>query len=160
MSEAMGGSDQPRQPGESTDRPYGVQPDAGYPGFAPPPVGPVGEPPGSVRTATILLYIAAAFAIIGGVLVLLLASVSGGLVVLSVLLLAIGVAYIVLAGKLRQGNRTARIITVVLTGLSLLGNLAALGRNGSGIIGLALNGAIIYLLMFHRESKRFFGDRA
>lgn len=135
------------------------EPAAGYPGFVPPTPAPGGEPPPSVRTATILLYIAAALAILGGLLVLLLASVSGSLVVLSVLLLAIGVAYVVLTGKLRQGNRTARIITVVLTGLSLLGNLAALGRNGSAIIGLALNGAIIYLLMFHRDSKRFFGDR-
>lgn len=120
---------------------------------------PAGEPPASVRTVTILLYVAAALAFLGGGLSLILAPVSAQFLFLAVALIVVGVAYIVLTGKLRQRNRTARTVAVILSGLSLVANLLQLRRTAlSGLIGIALNGAIIYLLMFHPDSRRFFGD--
>lgn len=163
MTESSGGRepDQPRSgpPAEVTGAAEGmppVAPSSFYGGIG---VRPPTEPPTSVRTVTILLYVAAAFAFLGGLLGLIVASVSAVFLFLAVALIVVGVAYIVLAGKLRQGNRTARTVAVVLSGLSLVANLLQLRRAAlSGLIGIALNGAIIYLLMFHPDSKRFFGD--
>lgn len=153
----------PAPPGSYGEPPagYGAPGAAGYSGFGPPATGPGGDPPGSVRTVVILLYIAAGLAFLGGLFGIVAAAVSAVYLIVGLVLIAIGVAYIVLAGKLKQGNRTARTVAVVLSGLSLLANVVQLRRTAlSGIIGIALNAAIIYLLMFHADSKRFFGDPA
>lgn len=191
MSEVVGGpgSEPPRsRPEDGTGGPYDAPPtadpapqaapsadpygapraDYAAPGETSGPVGfgapaPVagGEPPSPVRTATVLMYIAAAFALLGGVLGIVAASLNSLNAVIGVLLIAFGIAYIVLAGRIRKGNRTARTVAVVLVGLSLLGDVLQLGRSTvAAIIGIVLNGVIIYLLMFHQDSKRFFGDRA
>lgn len=172
MSQPTGGpGDQPRPtpPEESGGGPYGAPPAnrtygapgaaAGYAGFGPPATGPGGEPPGSVRTVVILLYVAAALALLGGLFGIVVATVSAVFLFFGLVSIAIGVAYVVLAGKVRQGSRTARTVAVVLSGLSLLVNVVQLRRSAlSAVIGIALNGAIIYLLTFHADSKRFFGD--
>ena len=128
-------------------------------GYGAPPERGARRVPGSVRTVAILLYIGAAFAFVGALLGLVVASANGYIVILALVLAVLGAAYIFLAVRLQHADRTARMITVVLSGLSIVLNLVQLGRSPlSSLISITLGAVIIYLLMFHPDSKRFFGD--
>ncbi len=134
-------------------QPYGTQPYGAGGGVG----GPV--TPSPVRTVAILLYIGAGFAFLGALFGFVATSVNALFLIFAVILLAIGIAYIVLAGRLKKADRTARLVTVVLVSIGIVSNLATIGRNPIGsLVGIALSAVIIYLLMFNVESKRFFGD--
>ncbi len=141
MSEVMGGS--PAQPtgprGAAARRP------------APP----------AVRTASVLMYVVAGLALVQGLLSIVASAVNRTRLASALLALAFALAYVVVAGRTRQGDRVARMVALVLSGLSLLGDVLQLGANPvAGIVGLLLNGGIVGLLAFHPASRRFFGAHA
>lgn len=120
-----------------------------------------GPAPRAVRTASILMYVVAGLALVQGVLSIVASALNRTRLVGALLALAFAIAYVVLAGRARHGNRTARTVAVVLSGLSLLGDVLQLGANpAAGIVGLLLNGGIIVLLALHPASRRFFGSHA
>ena len=111
------------------------------------------EPPAGVKTASILLYVGAAFSILGGIVIFSL--LDGGIKAIGAVLILIGVAYIFLASRIRKGDRTARTIVVVLSAINILTALPGLP---STILTIVLSGLIIYFLQFQPEAKQFFGD--
>ena len=166
---------QPAQPTYGQPPAYGQQPS--YPQQPQPGAYPqMGYPaasmdtgiPGSVKTVSVLSFIAGGFSVLFGLLAFTASAattalgskaVTGIAVVLGVFLLAIGALYIVLGIKIRTGANWARITGLVLAGLSVLNGLASLGGSrggGGGIVGLALAGLIIYFLAFEPKAKAFF----
>lgn len=149
--------------------PYGAPQYGAASGYLPPQQYGVGPAlPGAVKAVSILMYVGAGFAVLGAIGLLFVTAAVGRsstvghtvgafTAVLGVVLFAIAAAYIVLATFLRRGSRVARMITVVLTGLSMLANLSHV--HGASVISLVIGALIIYLLMFNADAKRFFGDR-
>lgn len=171
MSEPTGPTDPVAPSGTSESTPTGGYAEAPPPPPPPPPSAGYagvgyglpspgsGPPPSPVRTAVILLYIGAGLGILVGIFLLLAASVVPIIAIGGVLVIGLAIAYLVLARRIAVGNRTARTVAVVLAGIGVLFDLLGIGRSPiSGIIGIALNGLIIYLLQFNPESKRFFRD--
>jgi hypothetical protein len=68
--------------------------------------------------------------------------------------LVIGVALILIGIQIRKGNNAARRAALVLCGLGLLFGILSLPF---GLLATLLNGAVLYLLAFRRDSKEFFG---
>lgn len=150
---------------------------------APAPVGPA---PRSTALAIRLMYVQVALSLLGLVITLLFrddlktslrnASPSSSQATLDTLLtttiviavvvnLVFIVLYLLLSRQVAKGKNWARIITVVLAALSVLGALSALGQDGVGlsrvlsVIGGIVGVALIVLLMFRPDSKAFFAAR-
>lgn len=120
-----------------------------------------GRPPSAVRTAVALMYVVAGLALVQGALSLVAAPLNSTHLAAALLSLAFAVAYVVLARNVPRGSRLARSVGVALSGLSMLGDVFQLGTNSAaGTVGIVLNGAIIFLLAVHRDSRRFFGRQA
>lgn len=157
MSELVGGSPaeppDPREPGPAETV------EATAPG---PPAGPPRESaPRAVRTAAVLMYVVAGLALVQGLLSIVASALNRTRLVSALLALVFATAYVVLAGRARRGDRTARTVALALSGLSVLGGVLQLGANpAAGVVGLLLNGGIITLLAFHPASRRFFGPHA
>jgi len=131
----------------------------GYPADTPADTPP--EPPAAVRTASILMYVVAGLALVQGLLSFVVAAVDRTRLATALLALAFALAYVVLARRVRQGDRTARTVAVALCGLSVLGDLVQLRANAvGGVVGVLLNGGIIFLLAVHPRSRAFFGTHA
>ncbi len=124
-----------------------------------PPVGPAREPPPrAVRTASVLMYVVAGLALVQGLLGVVASALDRTHLAGGLLALAFALAYAVLARGVRRGDRTARTVAVVLSGLSVVGDLVQVGANPvAGIVGILLNGGIIFLLAVHPQSRAFFG---
>ena len=158
---------QPPQPTYGQPPAYGQQPGA-YPQMGYPAASMDTGIPGSVKTVSVLSFIAGGFSLLAGLLAFTASAattalgssaVTGLTAFLGVLLLAFGALYIILGIKIRTGANWARITGLVLAGLSVLNGLASLGGSrsgGSGIVGLALAGLIIYFLAFEPKAKVFF----
>lgn len=152
MSEGDGSWAEPTGPGDAH---------AGEPG----PVeaaetGTGGPPPREVRTACILMYVVAGLALLQGLLSLVASVRDRNHLASGLLALAFAIAYAVLAGRARQGDRTARTIAVVLSALSVAGDIVQLPANPiAGTIGILLNGGIIGLLAVHPRSRLYFGGQ-
>lgn len=117
-----------------------------------------GPPPREVRTACILMYVVAALALLQGLLSVVASARDRNHLASGLLALAFAIAYVVLAGRALQGDKTARTIAVVLSALSVVGDIVQLPANPiAGTIGVLLNGGIIGLLAGHPRSRRYFG---
>jgi hypothetical protein len=122
-------------------QPYGSMP--------PPPPGSYGQPvPSQVTTAAVLLFISGGFAILGGLIVVALASVAA---VFGAIDIWIGVAL----RRLRPWARTAAIVLAAIGAVLAVINL--IGRGYTSVVGLALDLIIIYLLTRPEVARAFGG---
>lgn len=131
-----------------------------------------GKPPvpGAVLTVVILDFIGAAlygFTGVAGILLVAAAKSEGGagaignaLLLVSLFILVLAAAFLVLGLLIKGGSNGARITQIVLSGLGLLLGLSGLLREGislSSLIGLAINGTIVVLLLT-ADAAAFFRD--
>jgi len=116
-----------------------------YGGYQPPPR----ELPRPVHTASILLFVAGGFALLGGLALLALSTrVRGAVVADGVLVLVLGAFEIYVGIQLRRLRPWARAAALaVASTAALLQLLAVLGGNVPSLLGLGLDAAIIYYLM-------------
>jgi hypothetical protein len=109
--------------------------------------------PKNVKLVTTLMYIGGGLGIFFGLIGI---GLFGGLIAaFCVGMIVLGIAEIVVASRVRKGDRSARMIATVLCGI---GAVLALPTLPSGIFSVALNGYCVYVLQFDEEAKRFFGD--
>ncbi len=132
-------------------QPYGHQPYGQPGGFGQPPYGPSGgygqAPPPSVNTASILLFIAGGFGLLGALLLFALGTIVAWVAILAIFVLAIAVAEIYTGLQLRKLVPWARTVTIVLAGIGALFGIVSLFRGGySSIIGIALDIYVVYLM--------------
>ncbi len=119
--------------------------------------------PGSVTAAAAVVYVSAALGILTGLLTLgaddeVFADVDidpDMAKTFAAIGLAIAVAQILLATRLRRGSRGARTAIVVLAALGVIQGILNLPI---GIVALAVNAVVIYLVRFAPDSRAFFGD--
>lgn len=119
--------------------------------------------PSRVTAAAAVVYVGAALGIVTGLLTLgaedeVFAEVNvkpGVAKTFAAIGLAIAVAQILLATRLRRGSRGARSGIVVLAALGVAQGVLNLPV---GIVAVAVNAVVIYLVRFAPESKAFFGD--
>ncbi|MER5435643.1 hypothetical protein [Streptomyces sp. NPDC002588] len=171
------GQQQPGYPGYPQQQGYGYptapqgQPGYGYPQAPPVPqgygYGMPQEMPGLVKTARVLLFILAGLQFLAGVVFGILAGVAGsssdsldtdgtrmvtGVVLLvAVLMLALGSLSVFLGVKFRSGGGGIRITTMVYASLMIVGSLLNIVRGAAstgsgvfgGIISLAFGGIIL-----------------
>ncbi len=124
------------------------------PAFPPTPQ-PQGRPerPGMVTAAAVLLFIGGALGILAGLVAVtgggLLGGGLGGLaVVLGIAMLAVGGLEIYAGVQVLALKEQGRVIALVLAAIGALLALAQIGASpGSAILGLAINGFIIYALV-------------
>jgi hypothetical protein len=133
------------------------------PGSGGAPSGPSGSParPGIVTAAAVLLFIGGGLGILGGLL-----GVTGGgfiggglgglAIVLGLVTLAVGALEIYAGVQVLALKEQGRVIGLALAAIGALLSLLQIGAApGSAIIGLAINGFILYALVttasaFHR----------
>jgi hypothetical protein len=150
----------PGEPGQ----PYGQQPPQPY-GQPYPPQGPTpyGQPggysrqiPPGVNIASILLFIAGGFGVLGGLLLLAVGSIAAWVAVIGVVVLIVAAAEIYVGLQLRKLMPWARTATIVLAGIGALMNLISIISGGfTSVISLALDAYVIYL-MYQPETVRAF----
>lgn len=124
---------------------------------------PPSPTPRSVTAAAAVVYVSAALGIITGLLTLGAddevfddVNVDPGVAkTFAAIGLAIAVAQILLATRLRRGNRGARTAIIVLAALGVAQGVLNIPV---GIIAVVVNAVVIYLVRFAPESKVFFGD--
>ncbi len=124
---------------------------------------PTTPTPSRVTAAAAVVYVGAALGIITGLLTLgaddeVFTDVDvdpGVAKTFAVIGLAIAVAQILLATRLRRGSRSARSGIIVLAALGLAQGVLNLPV---GIVAIAVNAVVIYLVRFAPESRAFFGD--
>lgn len=184
-----GGPDQPGYPA-APQPDYGQQQPGGYanapqyPGGYDEPVA-AGPAPKEVIRATLIMFAQAALGLIG--LIVNFADSGGvkdsirdsdpsltqdqvdsaytvGLVFALIIGLVFAALYVLLALQMRKGKNWARIVTLVIAGLSILFGLIGLGASAPaisrviGVIGLLLNIAIFVLLLL-RPAREYFASR-
>ncbi|HXF73096.1 MAG TPA: hypothetical protein VNO79_10860 [Actinomycetota bacterium] len=133
------------------------------PGTPGTPTGPSGSParPGLVTAAAVLLFIGGGLGALGGLLAVTGGGfVGGGLggiaIVLGLVMLAVGALEIYAGVQVLALKEQGRMIGLVLAAIGALLSLLQLGAvPGSAIVGLAINGFVIYALVttasaFHR----------
>lgn len=186
----QGSPDQPGHP-QAPAPDYGQQQPGGF-ANAPQYSGGYGEPaaaagpaPKEVIRATLLMFAQAALGLIG--LIISFADSGGvkdsirkgdpsltadkvdsaytvGLVFALIIGLVFAALYVLLALQMRKGKNWARIVTLVIAGLSILFGLLGLGASAPAIsrvisvVGLLLNIAIFVLLML-RPAREYFASR-
>jgi hypothetical protein len=129
------------------------------PNMPPPPPGYGAVPqrlPSQVSTASILLFIAGGFSVLGGLLLLALGSIGAIFAVVGVIVLIVGAAEIWIGVALRQLKSWARVAAIAIAGVVAVLDLVSLIKGGyTSIVGLALNLVVIYLLN-QPDAKRAF----
>lgn len=153
-------------------------------GYGQPPA-PAGPPPAEVVRATLLMFASAALGLLS--LIISFADANGlkdsirrsdpnltqsqvdsayavSLAIAIIIGLVFAAAYVLLAIQVRKGKNWARIVTLVLAGISILFGLLGLGSDVPalsrvlGIIGLLINIGIFVLLLLPR-AREFFASR-
>ena len=135
-----------------------------YPPNVPPPPPDGGAPgarPGAVTAAAVLLLIGGALAVLGGLLLLTGAGVAAGrsvgglFVFFGLIFLGVGALQVYAGIKVLDLRETGRQLGMVLAGVAAVLNLLSLGRTpGSSVIGLAIDGFILYALVTNAEFFR------
>lgn len=133
------------------------------PGSGGTPVGPSGSParPGIVTAAAVLLFVGGGLGALGGLLAVtgggFLGGAFGGIaIVLGLVMLAVGALEIYAGVQVLALKEQGRVIGLALAAIGALLSLLQLGAApGSAIVGLAINGFVIYALVttasaFHR----------
>ncbi len=133
------------------------------PGSGGMPAGPSGSPtrPGIVTAAAVLLFVGGGLGALGGLLAVtgggFLGGAFGGIaIVLGLVMLAVGALEIYAGVQVLALKEQGRVIGLALAAIGALLSLLQLGAApGSAIIGLAINGFVIYALVttasaFHR----------
>jgi len=133
------------------------------PGTGGTPAGPSGRParPGIVTAAAVLLYVGGGLGALGGLLEVtgggFLGGAFGGIaIVLGLVMLAVGALEIYAGVQVLALREQGRVIGLALAAIGALLSLLQIGAApGSAIIGLAINGFILYALVttasaFHR----------
>lgn len=111
--------------------------------------------PSVVTAASVLLYIFAAFGLVGGLILLGAGASLGALPMLAALvLLAFSAVYIALATMIMRGSNPARITTIVLLSISIVLKLTDFGTDAFISIALAL--LVIGLLAWNRDAQLYF----
>ena len=172
---------QPAPPPPSGD--YGNAPQ--YSGGYAEPAAPAGPPPAEVIRATLLMFVQAALGLIG--LIFSFADADGfkdriregntsltadqvdsaytiSLVFAVIIGLIFAAAYVLLAIQVRKGKNWARIVTLVIAGISILFGLLGLAASAPalsrilGIVGLLINIAIFVFLLLPK-AREYFASR-
>ncbi len=149
--------EQPPQYG-APQQPYGQQPygQPQQPYGAPPGYGP--RVPSSVNIASIFLFISGGFALLGGLLLLVIGTVAAWAAMVGVVYVAIGGFQIYTGLKLRKLVPWARTATIVLAGLGALIGVISLFRGGyTSFIGIGLDIYTI-VLMYRPDTLQAFPD--
>lgn len=133
------------------------------PGSSGMPAGPSGSParPGIVTAAAVLLFVGGGLGALGGLLAVtgggFLGGAFGGIaIVFGLVMLAVGALEIYAGVQVLALKEQGRVIGLALAAIGALLSLLQLGAApGSAIIGLAINGFVIYALVttasaFHR----------
>ena len=122
-----------------------------------------------VKIIAILGYIGAGLAILGGLMVLLfgrglgimypagMALVGAKAVIYAILMVIAGVVGIFVSKALWHHKNWARIVVVILSALGVLSSLVSIMRGG--IVGLIINGAILYFLAFDKTIVGLFSKK-
>jgi hypothetical protein len=182
----QGGPEQPYQPAPGyAEQPGGYANAPQYSGGYGQPPAAAGPPPNEVVRATILMFVQAALGLLG--LIFNFADADGikdsirdsdptlsadqvdsaytvGLIFAIIVGLIFAAAYVLLAIQVRKGKNWARIVTLVIAGLSILFGLLGLAASVPalsrilGILGLLINIAIFVLLLLPR-AREFFASR-
>lgn len=128
----------------------GYPPAPGYqPGYPPAPGygPPAGGIPSEVNISSILLFISGGFALLGGLLLLFLGTVSALAAILGIVFLAIGGGEIYTGVALRALKPWARVAALALAGIGAVLSLISIFRGApTSIVGLALDAYIIYAM--------------
>ena len=127
---------------------------ADYPSGSEPPAGPAR--PGIVTAAGVLLIIAGALQVLFGLLFVAGAVAGGGFFTLiAIVLLAVGAVEIYAGIKVLGLQEVGRRIGLAVAAVVLLFNLLSIRRAPvSAIVGIVLNGFILYALIQHGEHFR------
>jgi hypothetical protein len=122
-----------------------------------------------VKIISILGYIGAAFSILAGIVMLFggtfmasllmsgtnYAAFVGALaVVIAIIMIVVGVLAIFVSKALWQHKNWARIVVVIFSALGVLSSLVSIMRGG--IVGLIIDGAILYFLAFDKTVIHLF----
>ena len=130
---------------------------SGYPPDVPPPPTdglPPGDRPGLVTAAAVLLLIGGGLSIIVGILLLTGAGVAAGrpvgalFVFFGLISLGVGALEVYAGIKVLDLREAGRQLGMILAGVAAALNLLSIGRTpGSSVIGLAIDGFILYALV-------------
>lgn len=128
--------------------------------------------PASVTLVVVLTWISAVLAVLGGLLLIVVGSITGGAAGLTPGVLGgIGVAYVILglitgavAARLARAGNGARLLVSVLVVLQIAGGIAAISTVGSGstvtqALVSILVGIVILLLLWNARANAFFASR-
>ncbi len=156
---------QPQQQGYGQD--YG-QPQQGYGqqnygqqnygqpgGFQQGGYGQPGALPSSVNIASILFFVSGGLTLLGGLLLLAVASLGAFFGLLAVLYLALGAFEIYLGLQLRKLVPWSRTAAIVLSAVSILLSIVLITQGGGAILGLIIPAVIIYLMYRPDTVSRF-----
>ncbi len=115
---------------------------------------PVPRRPGVVTAAAVLLYVFAGFGVLGTLLLFGIASSVPELATfLTVLNLALCVAYIVLATLILGGNNGAKVATILLLLVNIVLDVICYGGS---VVSIGFGLLVIGLLAWNREANEFF----
>ncbi len=127
------------------------------------------NPPIGVKLISIWWYISAFFTALFGLIIMVVGSVGGsylgdligawakliaGLAVVGgIILIALGIVYLFIAINVWKGKSWARMVTLVFSAFAVVTSIFSLPV---GIVGLAINGLIIWYLWYNKEGKGYF----
>ncbi len=145
-------------PQNAYGQPYG-QPGYGQAPFGR-PAGYANQPPASVNIASILLFIAGGFGVLGALLLFALGSIVAWVAIVAVVVLAIAAGEIYTGVQLRKLVPWARTATIVIAGIGIgFGILSLVSGGYTSIIGIGLDVYVIYL-MYRPDTLQAFGQPA
>jgi len=128
------------------------------PDVPPPPDRSPGARPGAVTAAAVLLLVGGGLSILAGIILLSGAGVAAGRAVggffafVAVVLLVVGGMQIYAGIRVLELREAGRMLGMILAGVAAFFNLLSLGRApGSSVIGLAIDGFILYALITNAQ---------
>lgn len=116
--------------------------------------------PGGVTLVGILVVVMGLAMLVNGGLGLVRGGQGAAGIVVSIVLLAVGLVYLLVAWGVFRGSRAARLVVVVLSLIALVGSVLELVSEEQGRVlsaATAVVAAVIVLLLFTRRARSFFG---
>lgn len=80
---------------------------------------------------------------------------SGFGLVFAIILIGVGVFMIFKARGSLKGSKWSPIVTIIFSGLGLIGSLTTISKGGNGIVGILLNGFFVYCAIMCLRSPYF-----
>lgn len=126
-----------------------------------------------LKIVTIIYYAEAVLNLLGGLIMLLggglitkalqdmggmegMTAILGGvMIIMAIIMIAMAVLYYFIAKELKELKKWAYVVAIILSVLGILGGLISLA-GGIGIVGIIINGYILYALLINKETKALF----